>query len=264
MTRAERLHNLLEEINIKKAHNLLKIWSEIFDTSNIFEIYDRLIYVKKEIDAFDEELQLLNLDNEQFKTTIYALNTIIKSSSLASSMSNYDFFRSPKLELIFSTFDTLKLFEQRNYISLEKEEDIPTDEFISFKRNIDNIINEIEKSNMLKADKLIFLSIFHDLSKGFSLYKINGLDAFVEVLRNNFCKIKMISELEDNVDSIKLKTLMKKTVGQIWVWTVKYTKKKTLGLLESKFTKVLDENLSEWAELPLADSQDIENLEEKK
>jgi len=263
MTRAERLHYLLEEINNNKSKSLLNIWMELFDVSNIFEVYDRLIYVKKEIDLFDVEIKLLGLDNnEQFKNIISILNTIVEYPSLNSSISNYDFIQSPKIELTFSTFNMFKTFEEAKHISPEKEEDIPHDEFILFKKNIDNIIDEIETSNMLESDKLIFLSIFHDLNKGMSLYKINGLNAFIEVLKDNFCKIKMISNIDDsNEKNVKFKTLTKKIIGKIWVWTITYMKKRTIGLIDSNVAKYLDDKASEWAELPTTNFNDVEDTE---
>ena len=263
MTRPERLHYLLEEINNKKSNSLLTIWTELLDTSNIFEIYDRLIYVKKEIDLLELEMEVLGLgDSEQFKKIIATLNTIIEYPSLNASIASSHHMQSSTINLTFAAFDMLKTFERANHIILEQEEDIPDDEFILFRQNINNIIDEVERSYMLEFDKLIFLSIFHDINKGFSLYKINGLDAFIEVLRNNFCKIKMISDLEeDTPESIKFKNLMKKTVGKIWIWTQTYTKKKVIGLLESKLKKSLDESFSEWAELPLTDSTNAESVE---
>ena len=54
----------------------------------------------------------------------------------------------------------------------------------------------------------------------------------------------------------KLKLLTKKAVGTVWVWTIKYIKKRTFAMLESQAYKFLDEHASEWAELPLLDSGD--------
>jgi len=261
MTRAERLRYLLEEINNKKTKPLLNVWIELFEVSNIFEVYDRLLYVKKEIDAFDIEIKLLKFDNnEDFKNIIITLNSIVGFASLSSPLSNQNFLETIRMGKIFSAFNMFQTMEQANHIFPEKEEDIPIDEFISFKENIEKIISEIEASNILEADKLIFLSIFHDLNKGISLYKINGLNAFYEVLRDNICKIKMISDIDEkNEENNKFKLLTKKMINKVWIWSITYANKKTQGLLDSKITKYLDE----WAgeESPNNNSNDIEDTE---
>lgn len=71
MTRAKRLHSLLKSIKSRETKPLFNILKEIF------EVYEHLIYVKKEIDAFELEIKQFNMaENTQFKNIISTLNTI--------------------------------------------------------------------------------------------------------------------------------------------------------------------------------------------
>ena len=64
----------------------------------------------------------------------------------------------------------------------------------------------------------------------------------------------MISDNNDTSDNInKYKTLTKKALGKIWIWSSTYIKKKAISAIESSVVKYLDENAGAWAELPAPD-----------
>jgi len=258
MTRAERLSNLLREVKKRETKTLIEIWKEIFDVSTVFEVYECLVEVKKEIDAFELEIKELNLESDtQFKGIVKTLNFIVDFPSLNASVKNNAIMRNENINIVFASFDIYQSFIEAKHVILETEENIPDDELESFKDNIESTIEEIEASDIPDSDKKIFLSIFHDLNKGISLYKVSGLNGFVEVVRNNICKIKMISDLdEENNDNDKFKILTKKAIGKIWIWATAYIKKKAIKTIESKVIQYLDENASKWAGLPMPDNND--------
>ncbi len=265
MTRAERLSNLLREVKKRETKTLLETWKEIFGISTVSEVYECLVDIKKEIDAFELEIKELNLEsNVQFKTIIRTLNIIVEFPALNTSVKGQVVMRDESINIVFASFGIYESLIQAQHITLEIEEDIPSDELKSFKENIESTIKEIEASDIPDSDKKIFLSIFYDLNKAVSLYKVSGLNGFVEVVRNNICKIKMISDSDDeNNDNKKLKILTKKAIGQIWIWTTTYIKKKAIKTLESKVIQYLDENASKWAELPTPDSNDdLDDIED--
>jgi len=246
MTRVERLENLFKLVELNKTKSLLKIWYEIFEVTTIYEVYARLESVQNEIDELEKEIKELKLyNNPHFQTIISSLNTIIQFPSLNSTINNQSFMQDPQKNSILQTFDMLKTFIDNKHIQVESEEDIPNSEFEKFKINIQKIILEIENSNISDDDKKIFLSIFHDINKGLSLYKINGLNALIEVLRNNICKLQIL----ENHKSQKYTQLAKKYFATIWSWSKKYMKKKVQNILESETTKLLenmDKHISEW------------------
>ena len=257
MTRAKRLDNLLKEIKSKETKALLIIWQEIFEVSSIFEVYEHLIYVKKEIDAFELEIKQFNMaDNTQFKNIISTLDTIVNFPSLNTSIQNQAVMKNEVIDIVFASFEIYQTLVQAQHLLAEIEDDIPTDEFESFKENLETIITDIESSDIIDDDKSIFLSIFYDLNKAMSLYQVNGINAFNEVIRNNLCKIQMIDSLEENEDLNKYKTFTKKAIGTIWIWSITYVKKKVISTIESKAYKFLEDNASEWAELPIPNHSD--------
>ena len=260
MTRAKRLDNLLKDIKSKETKSLLTIWKEIFEVSNIFEVYEHLIYVKQEIDAFELEIKQFNMaDNTQFKNIISTLNTIVNFPSLNAPIQNQAIMKNEVINIVFASFEIYQTLVQAQHLLAEIEDDIPTDEFESFKKNIETIIKDVESSDIVDSDKSIFLSIFYDLNKAVALYQVNGINAFTEVIRNNLCKINMINITEeDNSDIDKYKNFTKKAIGIVWIWGIKYVKKRVIGAIESKAFQFLDENASEWAKLPMLNIDDIE------
>ena len=258
MTRAERLHSLLKDIKSKEAKSLINTWREIFEVSNIFEIYERLIYVKKEIDYFESEIKKLNLNNnQQFKDIITTLNLIVAFPTLNASINNQTVMKNETINIVFASFSIYQSISEAQHIDLEIEENIPEEEFNSFKENIDNIIKEINNSDISKHDKNIFLSIFNDINKAISLYKINGLNAFMEVIRNNVCKITMVSD-NDREDSHtkKFTTITKSTISKIYNWSKLYIKKKAINSIELQAIKFLDDKISKWEEEPSVSSKE--------
>ncbi len=263
MTRAERLHNLLKDIKKNEAKSLMNIWQEMFEVSDIFEIYERLIYVKKEIDYFESEIAELNLSNTtQLKDIVKILNFIVKFPALNASINNQAIMQDNTINIVFSSFDFYQSISEAQHIDLEIEENIPEKEFNIFKDSIDNIIEEINSSNISDNDKNIFLSIFKDINKAISLYKINGLNAFMEAIRNNLCKIQMLSENDkEDSNSERFKILTKRTIAKIYIWSKSYIKKKAVNSIELNAIKFLDDKVSKWAELPVSSDNDIEDAD---
>lgn len=260
MTRAERLHNLLKEIKNREKQPLITIWKEIFEVSDIFEIYENLVYVKKEIDAFELEIKKLNLNNnQQFKNIINALNTIVQFPALNSNIDNQAIMKNEYINILFASFDMFNSFAKAQHVRLENEENVPEDKFENFRESIKQAIDEIEASDIPINDKSIFLSIFHDLNKATSLYKINGLKSFMEVIHNNICKIRMIDESigKDSSGSYNnFKTLVDKAIKEVWFWVNLYSKLDETAKLTSKTYAYLKEKASELTALSISDKTD--------
>ena len=258
MTRAKRLLNLLQTVKEKESKQLLSIWKEIFEVTDIFEVYSRLIYVKKEIEEFESELIELNIsENQQFKDTLQTLNLIVGFPSLNSRIDNQQSMKNENINIVFGSFSIYQSILEAQHIQMDLEKDIDKDEFEEFKKGILNVIKEIEKSDMEDSDKEIFLSIFHDLNKGISLYKINGINSFVEVIKNNFCKIQMIVNSEPSSKTDKFKQLTKYYISKSYIWTKSVIKKKIINSIEYKGMKMIDESITGWGELPKPDDSEI-------
>ncbi len=265
MTRSNRLYELLKTVKTKENESLFKIWKDIFDVNSIIEIYERLIFLKKEIVLFEKEIELLNLNNNsQFNNIIKTLNLIVDFPSLNSRIDNQSLLKNEQINITFASFEIFNSFAEEKHIRLDFEDVINENEFDEFKSTIKKILKDISEAEISEIDRDIFLSIFQDISKAISLYQINGLNAFIEVIRNNLCKIRMINEIENDNEKFNIyKKLTKKIVGTIWVWTIKYMKSRVINVIESKAFEFLDEKASEWAELPSSENEDFEIINEE-
>ena len=81
-----------------------------------------------------------------------------------------------------------------------------------------------------------------------SLGKINGLNALIDVLKNNICKIQILINVKDEEYS-KGNQFLKESFATVWSWSKKYLKKKATNILESNTAELLenfDKKVSEW------------------
>jgi len=183
MTRADRLHDLLKILKDKEQEALLKVWKDIFEVSNIIEVYERLVYVKKEIDLFELDIKTLNLErNPQFQDIIKSLNYIINFPSINANLQNQAFMKNENINILFASFDMFRSFSEAQHIELIVEDDIPTDEFDEFKNMLRQTIEDLHNSDLASSERVIFLSIFNDIEKALSLYQINGINAFMDAI----------------------------------------------------------------------------------
>lgn len=264
MRSSERLHNLLIEIEKAKKESLIVFWKKYFDVNDIFEVYEKLIYVKKEIDLFESELKDLNLnENKQFIKTLNTLNTIVSFQCLTNNVENQSFMKVENINTIYSSFEIFKTFADAKHIDTTIEENISQEELDEFKELLQKTILDLENSDLEKEDKKFLLEVFKDFDNALSLYKINGLESFIDAIRKNLCKLKLIEEAKLDERYNKYRNHLKKIAGTVFNWSIKYIKNKTIGLIESKAVKFIEEHAEEWSEIPLKEnSEDNQSTEE--
>lgn len=195
MTRSKRLYQLLKTIKAAEEKKFSEIWMEEFEISRTTDIYEILYHTQKEIDSFALELQTVKMDKSPpFQKIIQTLNSVINFPSINASIANQAFIKDEQINIVFNTFEIYEHMIEAEHLLNVIEEDIPEDEFEVFKELLDSMIEELKLSEIEESDKELFLSIFNDIRKAFSLYRINGLESFIEAIRNNFCKIQMIDD----------------------------------------------------------------------
>lgn len=249
MTRALRLLNLLKEIKSREAKTLMITWQEIFEVSIPIEVYERLILVKKEIDSFEDELKQLKLDsNPDNQNILTTLNFILNFPALNGSISGQHLIKNENIEKVYVSLNLIQTMIDAGYFKLEDEESIPDDRFEAFKESIKESISEIEESDIPNEDKIMFLSIFYELNKGISLYKINGISGFMDILSNNICKIYMLEKIiekDKTGNYTKFKNGINKAVSEVWFWIEIYKKIDKTNLLVSNTYTYIKERVSE-------------------
>jgi DNA-binding transcriptional regulator YhcF (GntR family) len=249
MTRASRLLDLLKEIKSRETKTLLLTWQEIFEVTSIIEVYERLLLVKKEIDSFEDELKQLKLDsNPDNQNILKTLNFILNFPSLNGSINNQILIKNENIEKVYVSLNLIQTMIDAGYFKLENEENIPSDKFEAFKETIRESINEIEESDIPNEDKIMFLSIFYELNKGISLYKINGISGFMDILSNNICKIYMLEKIiekDKTKNYTKFKNSINKAVNEVWFWIEIYKKLDKTNLLVSNAYTYIKEKVSE-------------------
>lgn len=261
MTSVTRLYNLFKELESRKEEQVLIAWKYIFNTTDIFEVYNYLSNVNKELQLLENELiEKKLIDNNQFKNIIYTINTIINHPFLTQQISQISVMNPNNIKKVNDGFKALQTFIDAQILKLKFEEEVDVEKFDKFKKMLNETIDDIENSNLDDEEKTIFLSIFYDFNKAISLYKINGLDAFLEVIRNDLCKIKMVDELknvDDNTEYDKFKILITKSISEVWFWIQIYQKVDNTVTLGSKVYGYLKNKISEITK----NNKDIEDVE---
>lgn len=253
MTSVTRLKNLLDLLNENEKIKILDAWQNIFNIPDIFQVYVHLSQVKVEIELLEKELiesKLIN--NDDYKNIITSFTGIISHPYLSQTVNQIPLMNKDNTTRLSISLNSLETFNTAGYIKFKYEEEVESDKFDNFKNSILETIEKIEASDMPLEDKKIFLSIFYDFNKAISLYKINGLDAFWEVVQNNICKIKMIDDtFSDNDNKYKeIKGVLLKSLDEVWFWIQMYQKvdstlkiaSKAYGYLKNKVTE-LTENI---------------------
>lgn len=249
MTSVTRLKKLLDLLKENEKIKILDTWKKIFEVSDIFEVYEHLIKVKVEIDLLEKELiESKLIENDDYKNIITSFNSIISYPHSTQTISQIPFMNKDNVSRLSISLNSLETFITAGHIKFKYEEEVESDKFDNFKNSILETIEKIETSDMPEEDKKILLSIFYDFNKAISLYKINGLDAFWEVVQNNICKIKMIDDIFSSNDSNykEIKEVLLKSLNEVWFWIQMYQKvdstikiaSKTYGYLKNKVTEL--------------------------
>lgn len=214
MTSVTRLHNLFKELESRKEEQVLIVWKNIFETADMFEVYNYLSKVNQEILLLKNELTERKLIvDRQYENIINTLNTIINHPHLTQKVSQITVMNPDNIVKVNMSFESLQTFINADILKLKYEEEVAEDKFDSFKDMINETIEAVENSNLENEEKAVFLSILYDFNKAISLYKVNGLDAFIEVIKNDLCKIKMIDDVSDNnTEYNKFKILIEKSI----------------------------------------------------
>lgn len=254
MTTVTRLQILLKELQSRQDKKVLQTWQEIFEVSTIFEIYEHLFNVSKEIDLLEQELTKNELiDNPDYKNIVNSFNGIVNHIHMTQTIKQISYMNPENIMKLNISLGTLITMNDKSHLKFKFENEVDEEKFNNFKNSINDTIEEIENSDMPDEDKKIFLSIFYDFNKAISLYRINGLDAFWDVIQNNICKIKMIGEFDDKENKYdNLKSITLKSLNEIWFWIQIYQKtdaslrlgKKAYGYLKDNVLK-LTENIDD-------------------
>ena len=252
MTSVTRLHNLFKELEVRKEEEVLKSWKNIFNTSNIFEVYNYLSSVNKELELLEHELTEKKLiNNTQFKNIINTINMVINHPHLTQRISQIPVMIPDNIVKVNIAFESLQTFIDAQLLELKFEKEVEEDKFDNFKNIINETIEKIENSDMSDEDKKIFLSVFYDFNKAISLYKIKGLDAFWEVIQNDICKIKIINKFEDEQENgtyNKLKTVLLNSLNEVWFWIQIYQKTDQTLKIGSKAYRYIKDKVIELTE----------------
>ncbi len=252
MTSVSRLKSLLEDLENRSDKKVLNTWYEIFSITTIFEVYDHLSHVGKEIDSLEEELIKNKLiDNPDYKNIISSFNGIVQHIHMTQTISQISFMNKENIMKLKISLNSLETLNNAGHLRFKFESDVKEEEFDNFKNSINETIEKIENSDMPDEDKKIFLSIFYDFNKAISLYKINGLNSFWEVIENNICKIKLIDEIEnsqENGNYNELKRVLINSLNEVWYWIQIYQKadqtlkvsSKIYGYIKSKVSELTD------------------------
>lgn len=253
MTSVSRLKSLLEDLENRSDKKVLNTWYEIFSITTIFEVYDHLRYLGKEINSLEEELIKNKLiDNPDYKNIISSFNGIVQHIHMTQTISQISFMNKENIMKLKISLNSLETLNNAGHLKFKFESDVKEEEFDNFKNSVNETIEKIENSDMPDEDKKIFLSIFYDFNKAISLYKINGLDSFWEVIENNICKIKLIDEIEDgqeNSNYNELKTILLKSLNEVWYWIQVYQKidqtlkigSKVYGYIKDKVSELIED-----------------------
>lgn len=256
MTSVTRLKNLLDELVSNNSNKVLDAWLNILEVSTIFEVYEHLQNIDKEIDLLEEELTRNKLiDNPDYKNIINSFNGIIRHMHMTQTINQISFMNQDNIMRLNISLNSLETFNSAGHLKFKFENEVEEEKFEDLKKSINETIEKIENSNMPEEDKKIFLSIFYDFNKAISLYKINGLDSFWEVIQNNICKLKFIDEVENNSENsiyFELKDVLTKSINEVWYWIQIYQKidqtakiaSKAYGFIKNKITE-LSENIED-------------------
>jgi len=251
MTSITRLTYILNSLENKKETQILNAWKTIFEVSTLFEVYEHLQSIGKEVNILEKELiQNKLIDNDDYKNIISSFHGIINYMHMTQKVNQIILMSPENVMKLNMSLNSLKTIVDTGHFSFKFEDEVDEDKFNNFKNSINETIEEIENSDMPDEDKKIFLSIFYDFNKAISLYKINGLDSFMEVIENNICKIKMIDELANkgNKSYNKYKDIILKSLNEVWFWIKIYQKvdqtlklgTKIYGYLKDKVTELVE------------------------
>ena len=260
MKRVERIKNLLNELDVNKDKSFYSFWIEFFEVDNIISIYIKLIYLKKEVDLFEEELKELKLEeNTQFIEVVKTLNQIVNMRNFDATIRNCIFMQPQNFNTIIVTLDIFKTFADAKHIHNIEEDDISEEDLEEFKDLINSLIKNLSITNMNNEDREFFIDFYSDFNEALSLYKINGLSIFVNIIRKNICKIKIIND--ENEFENTHKNGAKKIVGIVFSWSIKYLRNKALGVIDSQIVKYLENEAEEWSKLPSFKEDNIDVID---
>ncbi len=267
MTRVTRLRKLFEELKKYEKLVLIEAWKKIFDVEDTIDVYERLIEVKKEIISFENDLTKLQLSNsEQFKRGISVLKSIINHTNFQTTVSSFGFMKPDQYNRTKDSFEMIEAVVNTGHILLESEDTVPKDKFTNFIYSIKKTIEEIEASAMNAEDKEIFLSIFYDFNKAISLYKICGLNAFLNTIQNNICKMILIDKNIDKNEGTyyRFKLMLNSIVEEVVFWIAMYKKMEPLAKLAGRSYQYLKEMASEWVDIPKLENttQEVEVIDD--
>ncbi len=257
MTTVTRLKLLLEELEKRRDKQILMVWKEIFGLSTIFEVYGHLFNVAKEINLLEQEFIQNNLiNNADFKNIIDSFKGIVNYTHITQRLEQISYMNPTNIIKLNVSLNSLETMNNERYLRFKYEDEVDEEEFNNFKSSIKETIEKIENSNMPDEEKRIFLSIFYDLNKAISLYKINGLDAFLEVIQNNLCKIMIINEFKDKESKYDgFKNILLKSLQEVWFWIKMYQKTDTTLKLAIKAYGYLKDNIPKLTEEDISDDE---------
>lgn len=136
MTTVTRLKLLLEELQKRQDKQVLITWQEIFDVSTIFEVYEHLLNVIKEIDFLKQELiQNKLIGNDDYENIINSFTGIVEYIYMTKIIKNISYMSSQNIMKLNISLDSLETMNNVGHLKFKFEDKVDKEKFDNFKNS---------------------------------------------------------------------------------------------------------------------------------